>query len=303
MRSGHGAFQIASNRAAASSVTNEGAFASLTTNVPKDHTASVQLIQQSGQTGTAGLIVRARSDWSRMLLIEVDYYGNVTVWRYSQLYWSAFATAQVTLGAGSTNTLSASANGSAIQVLWNGSTISGLPVLSDVGDTLGTGAGIYVGNFETSARWPSLDEFSVSAATAASPTPSPTPIPPTARPTSRPSGPTATPFETGTSDSFNRASGPIGKADSGQFWYSDGSDWQICTSSVACVSNPAGYNYVRLNTNLTDQRVTAKLKSRGSSPSPGGIIARVTSDWATNLVYVNLSTDGTVDVWEMVNGT
>ncbi len=303
VRSGHGAFQIASNRAAASSVSNEGAFASLATGVPKDHTASVSLIQQSGQTGTAGLLVRARSDWSRMLLIEVDYYGNVTVWRYAQPYWSAFATAQVTLSAGSTNTLSATASGSTLQVLWNGATISGLPVLSDIDDTLGTGAGIYVGNFGTSARWPSLDDFTVSAATAVSPTPSPTPVPPTATPTSTPSGPTATPFGTGASDSFNRSSGPIGKADSGQFWYSDGSDWQICSSSVACVTNPAGYNYVRLDTNLTDQRVTVKLKSRSSSPSPGGIIARVTSDWATNMVYVDLSTDGTVDIWELVNGT
>jgi hypothetical protein len=97
----------------------------------------------------------------------------------------------------------------------------------------------------------------------------------------------------------------LGKADSGQFWGTDGSSWATCSSAYACTSGPPNSgNYARLDANLTDQKVTIVSKARGSgSTGQVGLIARTTSDWNTNLLWVGLAADGTVEIWSLAGGT
>ncbi len=298
---------INTNQAYASTVTGEGAFAAVSTGT-QNHQASVSVIQRPGATGTSGIIVRSRSDFSRLILVEVNQAGIITMWRLANGYWSIFGSAGVTLTNGSTNTLAAIANGSQIGVTWNGSTVSGLPSVIDIDDTSGTYAGIYVGNQGTSANWPRFDDFSVVASSAPPTAPTWTPTrTPTA--TSTPGGPTptrtSTPNNSYVSDSFNRADSvdAMGKADSGQTWLTDGSVWGIC-SNRACALTASGYNYTRVSSSLNNQKVSVTIPSQASSYyGYVGVIARVTSDWYTNLVWVGMDATGYIEVWELVGGT
>jgi thermitase len=289
------------------SIAGEGGYATLNTGIV-DQVATATIVQQPGRTGTAGIVVRARSNFSRMILVEVNYAGTIVVWRLSGGYWSSLGSSSLSLATGSTNTLEVTAHDDVIAVRWNGSAVSGLPSIRDVDDAAGTYTGLYIGNYGTSADWPRLDDFTTVLSTSAPTTPpSATPTrTPTRTPT--PGGPTptatSTPNNSNVSDSFNRADATtLGKADSGQFWGTDGSTWGICTNR-ACTKGPASSgNYVRIFSTLTNQNVRVTVPAQ-ASPYGGqvGIIARVTPDWNTNLLYVGIDSAGGVEVWELIGG-
>jgi hypothetical protein len=292
---------ICAGEACARQVVGDGAFA-VVDGGPVDQTVGVRLTQPAGTTGTAGLVLRARPDWSRFLVAEVDYAGLVTLWRYEAPYWQALGYGTVPLAPGSSHTLAATAYGDTIALTLDGAPVPGLPSVLDVDDPSGTAAGIYVGAYGDATVWPRIDDFSVRTPSA------PPPLAPTATaaasPTSTPPAPTATPWASGASDAFNRPEGqPIGQADSGQPWQSDGSGWVTCANRACTVGPPATGNYVRIETNRTDQRVTVTLPARPvGSQGSAGLLARVTPDWNTNLLWVGIDAGGRVEVWTLVNG-
>jgi hypothetical protein len=297
------AWGICANQACARQVSGDGAFAAVNSGLVRQR-ASVTIRQRPGATGNAGVIVRARSDWSRLLLAEIDHAGLVTLWRYQAPYWRSIGSGQMRLEAGSSHTLEATAYGSTIALTVDGAPVPGLPSVADVDDTAGTHAGVYVGARGDATVWPTLDGFLVEAPTA-EPPPVPTPPPSAAAdPTTTPGGATATPWPAGAADAFDRPDGgSLGRADSGRDWQTDGSSWGVCASRACSVGPPASGNYVRIETNLTDQRVTVTLPARpAAARGSAGLIVRVTPDWNTQLLWVGLDPAGGVELWTLTNG-
>src|SRR5262249_53587017 len=109
---------VCANEACASSSNGDGAYAALSAGMA-DHTAQVRIRQPGAGSAPAGLLVRARADWSRFLLAEVTRGGQIIIWRYDG-GWTALGQSVVTLSAGQTDVLSANAYGSTIAVKWNG---------------------------------------------------------------------------------------------------------------------------------------------------------------------------------------
>jgi thermitase len=298
VRSG-GTMGLCSGRACGQTVVGDGAFASINSGL-SNHEVQTTVVQRSGTTGTTGILLRTRSDHARLILVQIDHAGTISVWRYATPYWTSLGSASVTLADGSTNTLSAVAYNTQIGVRWNGADVPGLTSLTDTSDTAGIYTGIYYGAYGTSADWPLLDDFFTRA-------PSWQPPGPTSNPTATPTNTvaaTATPWPWAANDSFNRADSTtsMGKSDSNHSWVSDGTVWGICAGH-ACPQTAASESYARLETNLTDQRVTVRAKAR-STTSEGwaGLAARVTPDWNTYMLWVGLGPDGTVEVWTLING-
>jgi hypothetical protein len=294
---------ICAGEACARQVLGDGAYAAANSGLV-NQVASVTIKQRPGATGTSGVIVRARADWSRMLLAEINYTGLVTLWRYEAPYWRAIGGSRMELAAGSSHTLAVTAYDATIAVTVDGAPVPGLPSVSDTNDTAGTYAGIYVGAYGDATKWPTFDGFLVETPTASPPTPpTATPTPPVT-PTAAPAGPTPTPWPTGAADAFDRVdAGTLGRADSGRDWLSDGSTWGVCASQACPLAPPSSGNYVRVETNLTDQRVTVRLPARPAGAiGQAGLIGRVTADWNTYMLWVGVDPAGAVEVWTLVGG-
>jgi hypothetical protein len=304
VRGGGSAFGICSGKACGQTVGGEGAYAAVNAALV-DQQVSATVEQRPGQNGAGGLVLRARADWSRMLLVDVNENGLVTLWRYQAPYWGQIATSSATIAAGSSHLLTATVQGSAVTVSLDGAPISGLAPVYDTHDTAGTYAGLYIGAVGDATVWPRFDGFSVQAPTG--------PAPATPTVTSTPDGgatgqtggaPTATPWPSGASDSFGRPDGTsLGRADSGYDWQTDGSSWGICSNRACNLGPAASGNYVRVETNRNDQRLTVTIPSRpAGSVGPAGVITGVTSDWNTNMLWIGLDPSGLVEVWTLVNG-
>jgi thermitase len=294
-----GTIGLCSERACGQAIAGDGAFATINSGL-SNHEVQSAVVQRSGATGTAGILLRARADYSRLILVQVDHTGTISVWRYATPYWSSLGSASVALADGSTNTLGAVAHDTQIGVRWNGADVPGLTSLTDTSDTAGTYTGIYLGAHGTSAEWPLLDDFFTRAPSWQPPSLTPNP---TATPTSTVAA-TATPWPWAANDSFNRADNAtsLGKADSNHSWVTDGTTWGICAGH-ACPQTAASESYARLETNLTDQRVTVRAKARSTtSEGWGGLAVRVTPDWNTYMLWVGLGPDGTVEVWSLIDG-
>lgn len=122
--------------------------------------------------------------------------------------------------------------------------------------------------------------------------------------------PTAT-LVSGASDSFDRTAGnPLCYAETGNVWlYPEGSLWEICIGGASGVARPvAAYgsppeNWARVQTSLSSHRVTARTTIRPiTAAGDAGIAARVSADWQ-NMVWVGLSSGGTLTVWTSSAGT
>jgi hypothetical protein len=142
------------------------------------------------------------------------------------------------------------------------------------------------------------------------PTSTPT-VTPTDTPTSTPTvTPTVTSTATATSsptptpvvrDGFDRPdAAALGTAPTGQTWQTDGSAWGTC-GGRACVLGPAGaYNFVRVQTGLGEQRVSAVVLPRPrSAAGEAALISTVTSDWNSHMLYAGLFADGRVELWTL----
>jgi hypothetical protein len=304
VRGGGSAFGICSGKACGQTVVGEGAYAAVNAALV-DQEVRATIEQRPGQNGAGGLVLRARADWSRMLLVDVNENGLVTLWRYQAPYWSQIGTASATIPAGSSHLLAATAQGQAVTVSLDGAPVSGLAPVYDINDTAGTYAGLYIGPIGDATVWPRFDGFSVQAPTGPAPaTPTVTSTPVATTPTNTPVVATATPWTSGASDSFGRAdSSTLGRADSGYDWQTDGSRWGVC-SNRACNHGPAASgNYVRIEANRNDQRVTVTIPARpAGSVGPAGVITGVTPDWNTNMLWVGLDPSGLVEVYTLVNG-
>ena len=104
------AFGVCSSQACAPTASGDGAYAILPTGL-SDHAAQVTVAQQVGTTGTAGLVVRARANWSRFLLVELTNAGELILWRYDG-GWTALGYQTLALATGSQHTVGAAASGS-----------------------------------------------------------------------------------------------------------------------------------------------------------------------------------------------
>src|SRR5262249_28590238 len=59
----------------------------------------------------------------------------------------------------------------------------------------------------------------------------------------------------------------------------------------------------RVDTHLATETVTVDIASRFGAVGQAGIMLGMTDDWATGAAYVGLDPDGTVEVWQLANGT
>lgn len=110
----------------------------------------------------------------------------------------------------------------------------------------------------------------------------------------------------GVSDAFDRGDSAttLGTATSGQAWRTDGTTWGVCANAGCAIGPAGGGNYVHVDSGGVAQDVAVTVQPRtGSAVGQAGILADVTTDWSTNLLYVGLDPGGLVEVWTLVNGT
>ena len=96
----------------------------------------------------------------------------------------------------------------------------------------------------------------------------------------------------------------LGTATSGQDWKTDGTIWGICGGTACAIGPAGGGNYVRIDSGYVSQDVAINVPARPvGSTQQAGILANVTPDWNTNLLYVGLDPTGKVEVWTLTSGT
>jgi thermitase len=271
---------ICSNAACGQIVNGDGAYASMDTTVA-NHRVEVAINQPAGTTGSAGVILRATSNWSQFLLVEVTQNGDVLLWRYPN--WEIVGASSVSLAPGSRHVLSASAYDSTITVAWDHVPLFAVP---ETGTATGTYAGIYVGLWPTTR--PTLDDFGTGSSSAVGAIPTPGP---------------------GVNDDFNRTVGgtTLGAAQSGQYWgNAAGSAWTI-SAGAAHSTGPSGSpefgsdSWTRVETGLANQHITVNLPARPAGAAAQGyaaVTARISDDFAS-MVWVGLSPSGEVSVWDV----
>ena len=73
----------------------------------------------------------------------------------------------------------------------------------------------------------------------------------------------------------------------------------------ACALAPAGSeSWTRVETNLTDQRITAVTSVRPTTAlGDAGVAARLSADFVSDMVWVGVGPSGQIDVWTLSGGT
>lgn len=110
----------------------------------------------------------------------------------------------------------------------------------------------------------------------------------------------------GAGDTFDRPDSAIelGTATTGQTWLTDGTIWGICGNAACAIGPAGGGNYVRIDSGYVDQSVAVTLPARApGATGQAGILANVTPDWNTNLLYVGLDPTGKIEVWTLTGAT
>jgi hypothetical protein len=109
----------------------------------------------------------------------------------------------------------------------------------------------------------------------------------------------------GVSDSFDRPDSAtlLGSATSGQAWRTDGTTWGVCANTACAIGPAGGGNYVRVDSGFAGQNVLVNVAARAPGATGAvGVIANVTADWNTNMLYVGLDPAGTIEVWTLTGG-
>jgi hypothetical protein len=110
----------------------------------------------------------------------------------------------------------------------------------------------------------------------------------------------------GANDTFDRpdSTADLGTATSGQDWKTDGTIWGICGGTACAIGPTGGGNYVRIDSGYLSQDVAINVPARPvGSTQQAGILANVTPDWNSNLLYIGLDPTGKVEVWTLTSGT
>jgi hypothetical protein len=110
----------------------------------------------------------------------------------------------------------------------------------------------------------------------------------------------------GPGDTFDRADSAtgLGAATTGQTWQTDGTTWGICGNAACAIAPPGGGNYVRVDSGYADQDVAVTILPRAAGATgPAAVLANVTPDWNSHLVYVGLDPAGRIEVWTLTAGS